>query len=42
MYICKKIDKVIIDCDMEDGFYDEKVYSIFFKEVFVFFFFFRL
>jgi fermentation-respiration switch protein FrsA (DUF1100 family) len=35
MYIRKKTDKVIIDRDREDGFYDEKVYSTLPKEAFV-------
>ncbi|WP_195781903.1 alpha/beta hydrolase [Priestia megaterium] len=35
MYIRKKTDKVIIDRDTEDGFYDEKVYSTLPKEAFV-------
>jgi fermentation-respiration switch protein FrsA (DUF1100 family) len=35
MYIRKKTDKVIIDRDTEDGFYDEKVYSTLPKEEFV-------
>ncbi|MFP7733038.1 alpha/beta hydrolase [Priestia aryabhattai] len=35
MYIRKKTDKVIIDRDTEDGFYDEKVYNALPKEAFV-------